>query len=98
MKRNINVKNLPQHLFWDVDITKLDGEKNRRLIIERIFLRGDIPDFKVLMQHYDLDIIKKEVVKIGFLDKKTLKWASDFLNIPKTEFRCYLKAQSKQIH
>ena len=96
--RPIDIKNLSPHLFWDVDRTKLDLNKNKRLIIQRVFLRGDISDIKILLQLYDSDTIKEEIVQAGFLDKKTLKWASDFLNIPKTKFLCYVKEQSKQVH
>jgi hypothetical protein len=94
----ITINNFSPHLFWDVDRTKLDLNKNKRLIIQRVFLRGDIPDIKIIFQLYDLETIKEEILKAGFLDKKTLKWASDFLNIPKTEFLCYVKEQSKQVH
>lgn len=97
-KQNATLKNLSPHLFWDVDRTKLDLNKNKRLIIQRVFLRGDISDIKILLQLYDLDTIKEEIIKAGFLDKKTLKWASDFLNIPKTKFLCYVKELSKQVH
>ncbi|MFC2151955.1 DUF6922 domain-containing protein [Bacteroidota bacterium] len=96
--QSLKIENLSAHLFWDVDRTKLDLNKNRRLIIQRVFLRGDIPDIKIILQLYDLDTIKEEILKAGFLDKKTLKWASDFLNIPKTKFLCYVKEQSKQVH
>lgn len=95
---SLKLKGLSAHLFWDVDRTKLDLNKNRRLIIQRVFLRGDIPDIKIILQLYDINTIKEEILKAGFLDKKTLKWASDFLNIPKTKFLCYVKEQSKQAH
>ena len=93
-----NANNLSSHLFWDVDKTKLDLKKNKRLIIHRVFSRGDISDIKIILQLYDINTIKEEILKAGFLDKKTLKWASDFLNIPKTKFRCYVKEQSKEAH
>ena len=94
----IKIENFSEHLFWDVDKTKLDFEKNKRYIIGRIFLRGDIPDIKTIIQFYGLNTIKQEIVKAGFLDKKTLKWVSNFLNIPKIKFQCYKKIQSNQVH
>ncbi len=98
LDKKIDIKNLSQHLFWDVDKTKLDFEKNKKLIIQRVFSRGDISDVKIILQFYDINTIKAEIIKAGRLDKKTLKWASDFLNIPKIKFLCYVKEQSKQIH
>ena len=90
--------NLPKSLFWDLDIDKLDEQKNKRIIIERVFSRGDIQDLIVIIHLYGLDVIKKEIVNAGYLDNKTLKWASDFLDIPLKKFRCHSKKQSTRIH
>lgn len=89
---------LSKHLFWDMNANLLDKEKNKTIIIERVFNRGDINDIKIIISQYGLETIKQEIVKAGFLDKKTLNWVSSFLNIPKTEFRCYKKTQSKKVH
>ncbi len=90
--------NLSENLFWDIDIHQIDEQKNKKIIIERVFTRGDIPDIRTIIQLYGLDTIKQEIVKAGFLDKKTLKWASDFLDIPVTKFKCYIKKQSNPAH
>jgi hypothetical protein len=89
--------NLPKSLFWDLDINSLDDQKNRRLIIERVFSMGDLPDIKEIVCYYGFEIIKKEVIHAGNFDNKTLAWLSIFLNIPKTKFKCYIKRQSNQV-
>lgn len=89
---------LSQHLFWDIDKTKLDIEKHKRLIIERVMNRGNLKDLNILFQIYDVDSIKHELLNIGYLDKKTLNWAAIFFNLNKTDFKCYTKTQSNQIH
>ncbi len=98
MQKKLHIQLLPKHLFWDMDIEQLDVEKNSVLIIERIFNRGDLDDIKMLFDYYGKERIKKEIVKAGFLDKKTLNFVSKFLNIPKTKFQCYTKIQSKNVH
>ena len=90
--------NLSESLFWDLNVEELDEKKNKRIIIERVFSRGDIQDLKAIIHLYGLDVIKKEIVKAGYLDKKTLKWASDFLDIPVKKFRCHSRKQSTPIH
>jgi len=65
---------LPHTLFWDVDLEKLDNLRNKRLIIERVFKHGDWDDLKKITRYYGIDTIKKEIVKAGNLDKKTLAW------------------------
>ena len=90
--------NLSKHLLGDLDLTKLDEQQNKTIIIERVFTRGDIDDLRIIFRLYKTEIIKQEIVKAGFLDKKTLNWASSFLNINKTNFQCYTKIQSMQKH
>jgi len=94
----IKLENISKHIFWDVDRDKLDTQRNKQFIIERIFTLGDISDVKIIAQIYGIEVIKKEIVNAGYLDKKTLNWLSLFLKIPKTEFKCYTKIQSNQVH
>lgn len=89
---------LPSILFWDIDPENLDNIRNRRLIIERVFTHGDIDDLKKIIRFYGIDTIKKEIIKAGNLDKKTLAWTSIVFGIPKTHFRCYTKRQSNKVH
>lgn len=81
-------------LFWDVDPARFDEQKNRRLIIERVFSLGNIEELKVIFKFYGREIIKKEIVRAGKLDPKTLHFASEILSIPKEDFRCYRRQQS----
>jgi hypothetical protein len=81
-------------LFWDMDLSKMDPETNRRIIIERVFSLGDLDELKFIFRHYGSDTIRREIVRAGNLDRKTLQFASDILKIPKKEFRCYRKKQS----
>ena len=90
------MKNFSNNLFWDIEETELDTEKNRRFIIERVLSRGKMSDWWALVKLYSLDTIKKEVVQIRYLDKVTLNFCSTFFHIPKTQFRCYNQPQSIQ--
>ena len=87
-----------KNLFWDIDLQQFDEDKNKRIIIERVFSMGEISDVKTIIQFYGIENIKKEIVNAGFLDNKTIYWVSEFLNIPKTEFKCFAKKQSLQTH
>lgn len=94
----MDLSNLSQHLFWDIDKNKLDSEKHKSLIIERVMNRGNLNDLKILLQTYDNDTIKREIINAGYLDKKTLNWAALFFNLKKSDFKCYKKMQSNQVH
>ena len=90
--------NLPKNLFWDIDMDRFDNILNKQLIIERVISMGDLHDLKILLQFYGLETIRQEIIKAAYLDNKTLTWVSDFLDIPKTKFKCFQKKQSDQAH
>jgi hypothetical protein len=78
-------------LFWDVPASALDLDKNRRLILERVFSRGNIEEFQSVNQYYTWDEIRESVKKIGYLDNKTLHFISKIYQIKSAEFKCYKK-------
>lgn len=85
-------------LFWDIDINTLDYDKHTRFIIERVLLKGDLPDWFELRKIYGIERIKKEVLQIRYFDKKTLSFLSLIFNIPKEKFRCYNIKQYTRSH
>jgi hypothetical protein len=98
MENRNNLNRLGKRLFWDINPGKLDLYKNKNLIIERVVTRGDIEDFKLLTEIYGKDEVKNQVQNCAYLDRKSLNWLSIVFNIPKTNFKCYSKMQSKQVH
>lgn len=94
----MELSQLSPHLFWDIDKNKLDPEKHKTLIIERVMNRGNLTDLKVLFKTYDMDSIKREIKNAGYLDKKTINWAALYFNLKKSDFKCYTKIQSNQVH
>ncbi len=78
-----------KELFWDVDPDRFNEVANRNLIIRRVFSYGTVDELSRLVSFYGLETIREEIRKAGSLDKKTLEFASTFLNIPKQQFKCY---------
>jgi hypothetical protein len=93
-----NIDSLSSHLFWDIDLNRFDVDRNKRLIVERIFMMGSKTEIRSIIQYYGLETIKKEIVKAGNLDEKTLNWVSHFFNIPKSKFKCYTRKRSVAVH
>ena len=96
--KNISPKDFSPHLFWDVDVSQLDSEKSKRLIVERVFTLGDFSDLKLLFLLYSKEEVLQELKNAGSLDKKTLNFASHFFQMPKSDFKCYKKTQSNPTH
>jgi hypothetical protein len=89
-----NIPALSKDLFWDCNINLLDYNDDKCFILERVFTRGTENDEKEVFEYYGIETIKKTVLNIKYLDKKTLNYLSIILNIPERSFRCYEKSLS----
>jgi len=87
-----------KELFWDINQDDFDVERNRRLIIERVFSLGTLQELKFIMTLYDRETIREELMKVGYLDPKTFNFAVHFYNIPKKQMRCYIRKRSRPQH
>lgn len=68
-------------LFWDIPLSNIDLKKNKRLIIERVFSRGNLKEYTQLIKYYSVQEIKRELKKIRTFDKKTLNFISGIYGI-----------------
>ncbi|MCF8234113.1 MAG: hypothetical protein K9G67_06110 [Bacteroidales bacterium] len=95
-------KNTPEFIkpqyFWDVDVENLHLQESERLIIERIFSLGTLDDIKSVIRFYGKEDVINTLMKINYLDPKTLNFVSKMFNKPKTQFKCYTRMQSKSPH
>ncbi len=89
---------LRQSLFWDTDIQKIDLQKHKASVIERITTRGHLEEFRDMMQFYGKDTVKNSLLNARWLDMVTLAFCSTIFETPETEFRCYKLAQSNPEH
>ena len=86
---------LSQYLFWDADISMIDPNTDRKMILERVFSRGTEKDEKEIFSYYGKEVIKNTVLDIKYFDRKTLNYLSIILNVPKENFKCYKKSLSE---
>lgn len=93
LKRNGHVLGLRRSLFWDLPENQIHPERNKRLIMERVFTRGNLHEFKELRDVYTRDEIKETIVRIGNLDKKTMVFLSKVYYIPLSNFKCFTQTQ-----
>lgn len=77
--------------FWDVDITKMDEEKSKRLIIERVINYGNLSEIMLVKNYYGIKEVKSTLCKLNYIDPKTLNFVSMLFHVPKTKFKCYTK-------
>lgn len=85
------IADFSKHLFWDVDPSKLDLNKNKKLIIERVIQRGSRNDLNKLLSSYNRSEIREVLTQIGWLSEKDLAFVHVFFDIPYNELKCYSK-------
>lgn len=87
------LEHLNKTYFWDIDPDHLDDIKSRKLIIERVMKYGNIVEIQQVRKYYGEKEIKQTVCNLNYIDPKTLNFISMLFQIPKTEFKCYIRQQ-----
>ena len=90
--------NLDKRIFWDVDYSKIDWEKNAPFVIVRVFERGDIEDIRQVRRYYGDDKLRDSLTTAKWLRLQTIYFACALLNNNLSDYRCYTQAQSNQQH
>ena len=98
MKKKISINDFSQHLFWDIDRTKLDFEENKQTIIQKVLDYGLMNDWKIIYNYYGIDRIAKTMLNVRDLDEKSMNFIATLSNIPKEKFLCYTTKQSNPQH
>lgn len=71
--------NFRQELFWDVDPTTIDPDKNARYVIERILDLGDEKEVRWVVNQYPLSLIRDVINQSRALhDKSRALWSRVF--------------------
>ncbi len=85
---------LKPRYFWDVNPEIMKEDSAFRLIIERVFTRGDIHEMNETLRFYGKKKVTDVLSNLNYLDPKTLNFIAKFFNKPIIEFRCYQRKQS----
>jgi hypothetical protein len=80
-------------LFWDTDATKIRLDTHAKTIVERVIMHGTWPEFKSILDYYGKDRIREIIIRLRYLDNRTLSFCSAYFLVPKSDFRCYTLRQ-----
>jgi hypothetical protein len=86
---------LSKQAFWDVDVDKLDYEKNADYIISKVFDNGSLQDILEIMAWYGDNKVKNALMNAPYLKEITMVFASKLFNVPISSFKC---STTKQYH
>ncbi|MDX2133764.1 MAG: hypothetical protein SFV52_03225 [Saprospiraceae bacterium] len=86
------------YLFWDADPARIDLEKSKAYVIERVLSHGMVSDWRLLNRLYDRQTLLNTVLQLRYLDKRSLHFCAAYFDVPIEDFRCYTYAQSNPAH
>lgn len=85
------VADFSRHLFWDVDIAKLEMDKNRRFLVGRVIQRGNLDDLHKLLSYYGKSEVREIVKELPWMNEKDMAFVHIFFDIPFNEMRCFTR-------
>jgi hypothetical protein len=89
VNQNQILEQLSKHLFWDVDRSLLDFDKNEKLIVQRVLDYGLLKDWKIIRQQYGVSRIAEIATTLRTLEPTALSFIATLAKLPLTRFRCY---------
>lgn len=81
-------------VFWDVDMSSVDFNKQAAFFIQRVLEYGNLHDWKIILSYYGLDRIVSECKNMRTLDPVCLSYICTISKTRKEDYRCYRLAQS----
>lgn len=82
------MKELSEHLFWDVDRAGIDREIHAAWLTGRVLEYGRWEDWKILVAEYGRPRLATLATGLRSLSPKTLAFCCAWFQLPKSSFRC----------
>jgi len=95
-------KNIQQfsHLFWFLDVKKLNEDEDKNLIIHQVLAYGTMGEIKKLIKIYGKETVRKEFLKPkpGLYYPNILELICFILDVEKLDKRKYLRNIHGPLH
>ena len=89
MSSNECIRRFSDYIFWDVDRSTLDMERQASFIVPRVLEYGQMSDWKLMLSYYGLARIVEVAKTLRSLEPKSLSFLSTLSGVPIDSFRCY---------
>lgn len=83
------VKDLGQYAFWDTDVESMDLEKDKEVIVSRMFERAKLDDVLKTIVYYGVETCRNIVTANKYLSKQAMYLAHLLLSVPLEKFKAY---------
>lgn len=94
----LKIANYSPHLFWDVDKSKLDLNKRKAFLVNRVLDYGVMADWNQLVSDLGIDEIGRIALGLKHLDPKSLSFIAMLINKDIKCFRSYSTIQLNKVH
>jgi hypothetical protein len=91
------VQPLSARAFWDVDLTKVDMERDKDFIIRRVFDRGSWSEMKWCVANYGEQLVKQALLDAPYLREEVMRLCCVIFNLELPQFKCYIRKQQMPI-
>jgi hypothetical protein len=89
---------LSKQAFWDVDMSKIDYEKNAAHVVEKVIERGKAEDFDNLLKYYGFEKVRELALQASWLSDIAMNFCCVLFKVKPTDFKCYEKKQLNRQH
>ncbi len=77
MKKSIKID---ERLLWEYDVKTFNYDKSYGIVIERVIERGDLEDWKTIVQYYGISKIEEIINYSKQLTFRDKKFAQNFIH------------------
>ena len=95
---NLRISNYSPHLFWDVDKQKLNLNKKKAFLVNRVLDYGVMSDWKQLVRDLGIEEIGRIASGLRDMDPKAMTFIALITNKDVKKFRCYTFQHSNPKH
>lgn len=97
-ENTFDINQLSDHLFWDVDRSKLDLNTHFRFVLQRILSYGLMRDWNLFYNEFGIKRITEEAKEIRNMDERSLHFIAHLSGLDIHDFKCYTTKQSIPQH
>ena len=91
--------NLPDRLFWDMDLRKIDWPNHARTIITRVIERGSDDEWVELIRFYGLErVLYTLKFESTYFPPHAIVRVCEYFHLKEEELRCYKREPWRKGH
>lgn len=95
---NHSTAKLRESLLWEYKLENIDFNSIKNIVVQRVIERGRESDFYAIINMYGIEVIKRTIKEIPYLNNKDIAFVCAVFNINKEALRCYTQKQLRTQH